>query len=59
MLSRNLIFSVATHISQFNIPAKDAKKCANSFYSFARKITTVREGLDSKETKEGFDLKVS
>ena len=50
---------MATHISEFNIPAKDAKKCANSFYSFARKITTVREGLDSKETKEGFDLKVS
>ncbi|TRY71890.1 hypothetical protein TCAL_12111, partial [Tigriopus californicus] len=56
LLNRNVVFRVGAYISKYRIEDADWKKSLNSFFSFARQLASVREGLGTLEQKETFDL---
>ena len=59
LLPRGILFHFACSIAKYEIEAKDNGKCMSSFFSYARQLQTLREGIDTDGQKEIFDLEVN
>jgi len=59
LLDRKNLFTFAVHIAQFTIGPEDWLKCQTSFFSFARELSTLRDGINTAEQKEMFDLETA
>ena len=54
LLDRGILFTYACRIAKYEIEQKDHRKCMNSFFSYARQLQTLREGIKTDEQKEIF-----
>ena len=58
LLDRKTCFKYACNVARYVVPDQDINKCMTSFYSYARELSNMREGIKSSEQKSMFDLEV-
>ena len=59
LLERSILFDFACRVAKYEVEQKDVRKCMNSFFSYARQLQTLREGIKTDEQKEIFDMEVN
>ena len=58
-MDKKTLFSFVILIARFKIPKEENTKCMQSFFRFARELTTIRVAIHSPEQQQMFDDEVT
>ena len=59
LMDKKTLFSFAYQIARFKIPREENAKCLQSFFRFARELTSIRVAIHNPEQQALFDDEVN